>query len=106
MLKSKCVFPNCPNIGGERHHVVYGSEDSGDGKGYQIHFYCRKAKKGNTSEYHPGETVRLCHEHHLKITAINRRMWVINRYQPLSCAQRRNLWKLFLEGKTWEGVNL
>jgi hypothetical protein len=89
----------------EKHHIVYGSEDIGDDtKKYQIHFYCRKNKKGNTSEYHPGEIVRLCHEHHLGITALNARLWRVNRYQPLSCHQRRNIWKLFLEGKTWEGV--
>ena len=104
MRKPNCFFPNCPNPGFERHHIIYGSGEKGE-RHYQIHYYCRKNKKGNTSEIHPGETVPLCHEHHLSITKYNHRMWVINRYQPLSCAQRRKFWKLWLKGEYPPGVS-
>jgi hypothetical protein len=98
-----CVFPNCPNTGTERHHVIYGTEDALGDK-YGRHFYCRKSKRGNSSEWHPGITVYLCHEHHESITKYNERMWIINRYKPLSCHQRQHYWELFLKGEYPPGV--
>lgn len=103
MLKPKCSFPNCSNVGFEKHHVIYGTEDALSDK-YQRHYYCRKNKRGNSSEWHLGITVPLCHEHHLSITKYNYRMWVINRYQPLSCHQRQAFYELWLRGEYPPGV--
>jgi hypothetical protein len=103
MIPKTCSFPGCTKPGTERHHIIYGSEDIND-KNYQRHYYCRKNKKGNNSQWHSGITVPLCHEHHLSITKYNHRMWVINRYQPLSCHQRQKFYDLWLRGEYPPGV--
>ncbi len=94
-----CLFPNCKNVGRENHHVVYASNDS------ERHYYCRKSRKGNTTVEHGEEIVPLCHRHHQAITDYNERCWRINRYEPLSCAQRRHFWNLFLKNEYPPGVN-
>jgi hypothetical protein len=98
-----CVFPGCPNSGNERHHVVYASTDT-KGDKFGVHYYCRKNRKGNTTEPHAEEVVSLCSEHHASITAYNERLWIVNRYKPLSCHQRRHYFELWLKGKYPPGV--
>ncbi len=86
-------------MGLERHHVVYASDD------HDRHFYCRKSRRGNTSEPHDEKVVPLCRRHHQAITDYNERMWKINRYKPLSCHQREHFWGLFLKNEYPPGVN-
>lgn len=92
-----CRYRDCKNVGRETHHIVYAVGDS-------RHFYCRKSVKGNTSQPHGEETIQLCRRHHQSITDYNERCWRINRYQPLSCAQRRHFFQLWMKGEYPEGV--
>jgi hypothetical protein len=97
----RCRFPGCENYGAEMHHIIYASNDE------KRHHYCRKNKKGNTSEPHDEKLAPLCRKHHQAITDYNERVgWkIFNRYEPLSCHQREHLWALFLRGEYPPGVS-
>lgn len=115
-FKEICVKTGCKNPVSEHHHVVYDSNDVDrqvyDDKTGQFtthpgrHYYCRRnVKKGNTVEDHRAEIVPICREHHESVTRYNERMWMIfNKYEPLSCHQRRYLFELWVMDKFPPGI--